>query len=95
MLGEWDVDGLLAVIPPHAMDEWQAFYTLKPWDAAATAALAEGQFEWPDWLWDLVDRQAALDKKRTPAKKRGMTKAAILRRLHSKGKGSPIGWLWP
>ena len=52
----WDVDGMREQIPDGLFAEWQAFHALRPWDAAATAALGDGHFERPHWLEDIVEQ---------------------------------------
>ena len=92
MVGTWDVDGLLDEIPPSLLAEWRVRYMLRPWDAANTRALAEGSFERPGWLEDLVeDAQERMKKQAKPEPLNNLK--AIMR--HTKKKNAILGWTWP
>ena len=85
------MDRLIEDVPPSLMAEWNAFYMLRPWDAAATYALMKGQFDRPDWLEDLVEQET---KKLGRRRRRSQTKASILRAARGKTK-THMGWTWP
>jgi hypothetical protein len=51
-------------VPPHVLVTWQARYLISPWDGQNLKALAQIEYEPPEWLQDMLEDQKKREKKR-------------------------------